>query len=146
MPVDPGERALWIIDRTGVDPASGRCERVLLLEGEGGDLGPEARVEVLEHRVWPQEVSIRLRVSEACFARLAYGWYPDLEVRVDGEVVHPWRTAGHFMALRLPAGEHDIRIEARLSPLRRGLLWMDGLLVLGMAVGLIWEARTRRRK
>lgn len=145
MPLDPSERTLWIIDRTGVDPASATCDRVLLLDGEGGELGPLPVAEVLEHRVWPQAVSIRLRVSEACFARLAYGWYPDLEVRVNGEQVWPWRTAGHFMALRLPAGEHHIEIRARLSPLRRSLLWMDGLLVLAMAAALFGQARVRRR-
>jgi hypothetical protein len=146
LPEDPRERALSIIRRSGVDPVSGRCERLLLLEGEALNLAPAAQVEVLEHRVWPQAVSIRLRASADCVVRLSYGWYSDLEVLVDRVPMRPWRTAGHAMALPLNAGEHHIEIQARLSPLRRGLLMMDVLLVLGMAAVALRQAQTRRQR
>ena len=42
------------------------------------------------------------------------------------------------MALPLSGGEHRIDIGARLSPLRRGLLWLDGVLVLASLGGLAW--------
>ena len=142
---DPRERALWIIERSGVDPSSGTCETLLLRTGEAFDFGSAAGVELLEHRVWPQAVSIRLRATTACVARLSYGWYPDLEVRVDGVRQVPWQTAGHFMALPLAAGEHHIEIGARLSPLRRSLLWLGIALALGMSAGLVRQARARRR-
>ena len=136
-------RALWIITRTGLDPGpSLSCERILVrgLEGEI-DLGTKPAARVLEHRVDHQQVEMRVAVSAKCHARLPYGYWPWLEVTVDGEPVRPMETAGRFMAIPLEAGEHDIAITARLSPLRKTLLLLAAVCLAGALVLVLSERR-----
>ena len=132
-----------LIREMEVDARSHTCERILL-EGYAGtdDLGTAPAVRVEEHRVWNQRVEMRVRVSAACYARLAYARYPHLEVRVDGQVVDPLETAGGFICLPLEEGAHEIVLEARLSPLRRGLLVLDLLLLSGA----VWVSVREKRK
>ena len=116
-----------------------------MLDAEGRELGTNPAVEVLEHTVRMQRVDLKLRVSEACFARLAYSYFPHLRVTVDGREVAPLRTAGGFMAVQLEAGEHDLVLEAELSPLRRGLLAVN-LLYLAATAFLFVDNRRRKRR
>jgi len=137
----------WLIARMGVNRAESKCERIFLADFEGQrDLGTSPEVDLLEHRVWNQRVEVRVRVSEACFARLAYGYFPHLEVRVDGHGVAPLKTAGWFIGLELEGGEHRIVLEPRLSPLRRGLLVLNLVLLVAGTWGAVRERRTRRRR
>lgn len=95
------------------------------------------------HEVWNERVRLQLRVNAACFVRLAYAYYPFIEVNVDGRMVEAWQTAGGSIAIKLEAGEHVIELIPRLSSWRRGLLLLDGILLLG---GGWWFFRDRRRK
>ena len=137
-------RMLWIILGTGLHPGSGfSCERILVrgLEGDQ-DLGTTPTARVLAHRVDHQGVEMRVAVSARCFARLAYGYWPWLEVTVDGVPVRPMETAGRFLAVPLEAGEHVIAIRARLSPLRKGLLSLAGVCLAGALALVIREHRS----
>ena len=139
-------RMLWIIQRTGVHPGGGRsCERILVrgVEGER-DLGTTPTAQVLAHRVDHQQVEMRVAVSATCHARLAYGYWPYLQVTVDGTPVQPMETAGRFMAIPLEAGEHDIAIRARLSPLRKGLVLLSGV-CLAAALALVIRSERHDR-
>ena len=134
---------MWIITRTGFrHGASLSCDRFLVrgLEGEL-DLGTEPTAQVLAHRVDHQQVEMRVTVSAKCHARLAYGYWPWLRVTVDGTPVQPLETAGRFMAIPLEAGEHDIVITARLSPLRKGLLLLAGICLAGALALVLRERR-----
>ena len=150
--VDPGfmkvlvdsYNALFLVANARVDPNSRACDRIFVLDAEGQKLGTNPEVEVLEHTVRTQRVDLKLRVSEACFARLAYSWFPHLRVTVDGREVAPLRTAGGFMAVQLEAGEHHLVLEAELSPLRRGLLAVN-LLYMAATVVLFVDNRRRKR-
>ena len=151
--VDPGftkmltgsYHALFLVANTGVDPVTRVCERIYVLDSEGRELGTNPAVEVLEHTVRMQRVDLKLRVSEACFARLAYSWFPHLRVTVDGRETAPLRTAGGFMAVHLEAGEHDLTLEAELSPLRRVLLAVN-LLYMAATVFLFVDIWRRKRQ
>jgi hypothetical protein len=114
----------------GVDVASSTC-RQLELRGLAAPvaLGTPPQVTVLEHRVWPQRVSLRLRLDSPAFVRLAYAWFPSLAVEVDGVSAPVWQTATRCIALRLPAGEHQIELVPRLSDWRLGLLVLDVFIV-----------------
>ena len=139
---------LRIIRRTGIGGQDGfSCERILVrgLEGER-DLGTTPTARVLAHRVDHQEVEIRVAVSANGYARLAYGYWPYLEVTVDGTPVQPMETAGRFMAIPLQAGEHDIAIRARLSPLRRVLLLLAVLSLAGALALAVREHGKDRQK
>ena len=137
-------RSLEIIARTGVQRPLGSlaCERILVREVEvERDLGTAPVARVVSHVVRRQEVEMKVEVSADCYARLAYAYFPYLRVSVDGKPVRPLQTAGRFMALPLEAGEHEIAIEARLSPLRRGLL---ALAAVSLVLALALVARERR--
>ena len=126
----------WIIDKMEVEN-NNTCKQILLRgDTPERDMGTSPRVDLLSHQVWNQRVEMRVRISAPCFARLAYSFSPHLRVRVDDQVVHPFETAGRFIALPLDPGEHLIVLEPHLSPLRRGLLLLD-LLLIGLSAW-IW--------
>ena len=139
-------RALWIITRTGVHHGpSLSCERILVRGVESDlDLGTTPTAQVLAHRVDHQQVEMKVTVSARCHARLAYGYWPYLQVTVDGTPVQPMETAGRFMAIPLDAGEHEIVIRARLSPLRKSLLLLAGVSLAGALVLVFRERRESR--
>ena len=152
LDADPEEseaiaRTLGIIARTGLRPPLGSlaCERILVRDMEGDrDLGTTPAARVVSHVVRRQEVEMKVEVSADCYARLAYAYYPHLRVSVDGKQVRPLQTAGRFMALPLDAGSHDIAIEARLSPLRRGLLALAAVSLVMALVLVLREHRNNR--
>ncbi len=138
------EQVLWIILQTGLRPPieSHACERILVRDREGEhDLGTTPTAQVLSHVVDHKRVELRVAVSASCYARLAYAYFPYLQVTVDGTPVQPMETAGRFVALPLEAGEHDIVLQARLSPLRRGLLVLGGVLLVGALALVVREQR-----
>lgn len=135
---------LFLVANTRVNPQTRVCERIFVLDAGSRELGTNPAVEVLEHTVRMQRVDLKLRVSEACFARLAYSWFPHLRLTVDGREADPLRTAGGFMAVHLEAGEHRLTLEAELSPLRRVLLAVN-LLYMAATVFLFVEVWRRKR-
>lgn len=143
---EPTARMLSIILRTGPRADGLSCERILVrgLEGEV-DLGTAPAARVLAHRVDHQQVEMKVAVSARCHARLAYGYWPYLRVTVDGAAVKPMETAGRFMAIPLEAGEHDIAIRARLSPLRKGLLLLAAACLAG-SLALVFRERANHKE
>ena len=143
----PWARALEIIARTGLQRPLGSlaCERILVRDVEGQrDLGTTPTARVVSHVVRRQEVEMKVEVSADCYARLAYAYFPYLRVSVDGKQVRPLQTAGRFIALPLDAGEHDLVIEARLSPLRRGLLALAAVSLV-VALALVFREHRHSR-
>jgi hypothetical protein len=133
---------LWLVQHSGVNLGQKRCDRIFLLDFSGErDLGTDPEVDMLVHRVWNQRVELEMRVSAACFVRLAYSYYPHLRVEVDGLEVEPLQTGGRFIALPLEEGKHRIVLEPQLSPLRRVLLCIDVLLLVGMVGMWVRERR-----
>ena len=131
-----------LIEAMGVNQLDNTCDRILLTGYTGSeDLGTSPSVQVLEHRTWNQRVEMVIRTSSACFARLAYAYYPYLNVTVSGEKVMPYQTAGGFIALRLSEGEHRIVLKPVLSPLRRGLLVLSLAIVAACLAWFGWRAR-----
>ena len=136
---------VWLARNMKVNFDESTCERIYLIESERDeDLGTAPTVEVLSHVVANQKVQMRVRVSDVCFARLPYAYFPHLAVTVNGTEIPFMQTATHFLALRLQAGIQEIVVEPRLSPLRRVLLWVDLALVAGGAL-VIWRSMRRRR-
>ncbi len=119
---------LWTLSGMELRPWDLACERIYIRDcirdcEEEVDLQTTPTAQVLEHVVGHRQVNLRVRVSQACYARLSYAYFPFLHVSVDGQRVEPLQTAGRFMAVKLAAGEHEIAIVARLSALRLALLW-----------------------
>ena len=138
-------QVLWIIGEMDIRPDDNTCERIFVRDREGSDLGTEPTAQVLAHVVRHQQVEMKVSISEACYARLSYAYFPYLQITVNGAPVEPLETAGRFIALPLEAGEHDIVIQARLSPLRRGLIGFGVVMLLG-TLGLVSMEQKRNKK
>ena len=132
---------LWTIRTTAPRPERLKCDVLVLNEGgESRDLRTNPQIELLHHRVWNQRVEIKMQTDAASFVRLAYAYYPYLQVLVNGADVEVLQTKGGFIALELPAGQHRIELVPYLSPLRQVMLAC--LAGLGFfAGGLLWRWR-----
>lgn len=136
-------RVLWIIGEMGIRPHDNACKRIFIRDRKGSDLETEPTAQVLAHVVRHQQVEMKVATSEACYARLSYAYFPYLQITVDGTPVEPLETAGHFIALPLETGEHDIVIQTRLSPLRRGLIGFSSVMLL-VALALVFIEQKRK--
>jgi len=137
-------KSLWLVRALGVDAEKGVCEQILLRDPHyRDDLRTSPSATVIEHNVWNQRVEIAVDVSEPCYARLAYAYYPELRVDVNEEEVAVLETAGGFIGLKLPAGRNRIVITPQLSTLRK-TTWGVGILLLVLVpVGIgVWRRRS----
>ena len=139
-------QALWILLQTKLhQPTESRsCDRILVRDlEEEKDLGTKPTARLIFHAVDRRQVRMKVGVSASCYARLAYAYSPYLQVSVNGVPLRPLQTAGRFLALPLEAGEHEIVIKSRLSPLRMGLLALSGISLVG---ALLLVFREPKRK
>ncbi|GEM_PF-5314117 len=58
---------------------------------------------------------LSVSTNRPCFARLAYGYYPDLSVRVDGVPVETRMTAAGFAVIEIPGGD-DRHLRQSVAP------------------------------
>ena len=91
-------QVFWIIGEMGIRPHENACERIFIRDKEENDLGTEPTAQVLAHVVRHQQVQMKVAISEACYARLSYAYFPYLQITVDGTPVEPLETAGRFIA------------------------------------------------
>ena len=132
-----------LIDSMVILPARAQSQRILVRDiPRAIDLGNQAHIEVLDHRVYGERVHLQVRTDRPCFARLAYAYFPFLEITVDGQPVSFMQTTGRFIALKLDAGEHTIAIKAHISPLRRNLLIFSLIVLITAAVLIRRERRS----
>ena len=140
-------QALWILLRTEPHQPLGSlsCERILVRNLEEGlNLGTKPTARLIYHGVDRQQVKMNVEVSATCYARLAYAYSPYLHLSVNGRPVQPMKTAGRFLALPLEAGAHEIVIKSKLSPLRRSLLTLGAISLIGALVLVFREHRKNR--
>ena len=140
---DRVEKLKKVIRGMGVNVLTHTSQRIFLAGGVAGEqLGTAPQLDVVSHEVWNQRVLYHVRVTEPCFARLAYAHYPYLGVYVNGERKTPLKTVGGFVALKLDAGVHKIELRPHLSSLRQFLLTLDVLILIGAG---IWWVRQKRQ-
>jgi hypothetical protein len=78
-------------------------------------------------------VTVRYRATGAGFGRLAYTYFPYLDVRLDGNKTPFFCSAMHNIVVPLPQGEHVISIHGRVAPLQRWAFY-GSVLAAGGAV------------
>lgn len=136
-------RALDTVAQYGLKPATSTARAIPVpASTPARDLGVQPVVGVQRHDVFEDQVMLELEMTSAGFVRLPYAYYPNLEVRRNGEQIEALKSIDHFTVVEVPAGRHEITLEARLSLLRRVLLGVAGLVILAtIAAGL--QAATR---
>ncbi len=133
--VDP----LALIYSMEISPTEARSQRIFARNIPAAiHLDPSPKVTVLSHQVFGERVTLRVHVDRACFARLAYAYFPYYQLKVDGRVTPFYETAGRFVGLHLSGGEHLIELEAGLSPLRIILLSVSAAFLITTVV-FLWR-------
>jgi len=134
------------LDSIKVDSGLRRLSFIPVTEGQRAESLPATPdLAVLGTMVRNDRVSITLRTGQECFLRLALSYYPELSVRLDGRPVEFEETKDHFTWLRCPAGRHTILVTAPLSPLRRTMLAVSALALLGTIALAVLPRRRRIR-
>jgi len=134
-----------LVGEMELDPETGTARRLFTIgldDSLPGIEAPSCRVSAI--RQDHEQVDFALEVSRDCYARLAWSYYPELQVTDNGAAASTWETADQFLLVRLNAGRHAIVIRPTNTPLRRsfGLLSAISLVI---AVGLLAGTRIRRR-
>lgn len=132
------DSVLTLVGRMALSPKDRRVEKILVVHRASEILAGEEEpsVTVGKEEVYVDRVRLEVETNRPCFARLAFGYYPQLSVLVNGQDAETWMTAGGFTALRLSGGRSVIEIAGRFSNLRKALLAFDIMLLLGL---LAWR-------
>lgn len=121
-----------LIERMNIDLPGGTADCLIVRDS---NLPPSAAgnphdvdVQIRHFAVTINTVEIRYAASGSGYGRLAFSYFPYLDVRLDGKKTKFFRDAMHCIVTPLPAGEHVISIHGRASPLRRwtfvlSLIW-----------------------
>lgn len=87
-------------------------------------------------------VACRVEAEAPQFVVVTDSWYPGWRATVDGEPARLYRANSSFMAVAVPAGRHEVRLEYRPE----ALVWLTWLgvavevaLLLVCAAGLLWR-------
>jgi hypothetical protein len=89
-------------------------------------------------------VDLRTRTSEPAVLVARHKWHPGWTAEVDGRPVPLLRAVGMYMAIVLPAGEHEVRLRYHEPGLRTGLAIAGAWLILTIGAGFV-ERRRRGR-
>ncbi|MBI5788579.1 MAG: hypothetical protein HZA78_06980 [Candidatus Schekmanbacteria bacterium] len=92
-----------------------------------------------------QHTDLKLSSNADCYLQLSHAWYPYLKVWLDDRETKFFPTALQLIGLYLPKGEHRIRVEPYLSPLRKGLLGLFIISWPGIIGFLIYHKVTNKQ-
>lgn len=133
--IDPYE----MVNRMGFDMDSLRCDRILVEDPDlVASLPNRPFLKLSAHDVWIDRAEMSFELSADSYCRLAYGYYPWLNVTLDGEEASFFRTADGFIGMKIPSGRHRISLTAGLTRLRRVLVTLSLCMI---AASLYWARR-----
>lgn len=134
--------ALEIIKWMGdIDIEQNTCESIILQHIKSTRIfNTKPSIKVLRHKVEIQKMTMVIEVSDSCFARLPYAYYPSLSVMRNKKSIAKMQTAGGFICIELPPGKHTIELVPSLSFLRKTLLGIEVVTLLAI-FGLIYKSQ-----
>jgi hypothetical protein len=130
-----------------IDPSSNSVAAIPVIADGVMDSGPApvpVAVRVLNHKLQPQSVSLTYDLSAPGYIQLSYGYYPYLNVYLDGEPVSATESVFGLIVFRSPAGQHTVDLKPYLSPLRQVLLAGAGAWLIVAAI--IWMKSSGTRQ
>ena len=119
-----------------IDRATGRAATLIARDpAQRIDLGPDDGLEVAVESFATEIKTTRVsyRASGEVIGQLAFTYFPQLDVRLDGQPVPFSRSGVGTLLLKLPAGSHVITVTGGLPPMQRQMLWVS----LAAAVGIL---------
>ena len=94
----------------------------------------------------PNRVELGVHTSAPALLVLSDVFYPGWWATVDGERVPIYRTDGVFRGVRVPAGDHHVRMQFRSRGLERGLgIAGSAATVIAASVGIRWYGKIKRK-
>jgi len=104
---------------------------------ERADSGPSGCLgagEIIEERVLPARIDLRVRCPEASTLVLKMTYHPNWRVAIDGREVRPFMVSPSFIGFAVPAGSHQVSAEYRSTRLKTVLLVLGGCALLAVVV------------
>lgn len=103
---------------------------------------------LIDYKLGPGTVSLRVRSDTAGYLRLAHPAHPSIVATRDGVPVAIGVDPLHFIVLALPQGEHRFELAATPSTLRRTCFWITvagtAILLVGAGASLWQRGRARQ--
>ena len=91
-------------------------------------------IDIKNHVMKAQHVSIDYYLSSTAYVQLSYAYYPYLHVMIDGEQTEKFPTAFGLIGIVAPKGVHTIEIVPYLSPLRQVTIFVSVATFLLLAI------------
>jgi len=145
----PTEFVSRVAERMGLAATRPVAARVLVpgpdtpFQAGGTEASPDlVDFEWLDFTETHDRVSFRYRADRPGYLRLAYSYFPETRVTVDGGEATIWPDALGVMVIGVQEGEHSVRVDFGRSRLRATLL--AGSLLA--ALGLVFVVRRDQRR
>jgi hypothetical protein len=148
-------RMRYWVENMGIDKESNRATTLYLPESEARFLEsapttgcpdstmPAGRLTVTGYSVGLTRASVSYHSGDDGFLRLAFSWYPTLEVLLDGGEVKTARSLFGGIVLRTPQGDHTLELIPTRPPHTLPVILGTAA---GMALCLLgWILAARRR-
>ena len=140
----PAQRTTWVLETE--DGGSGEHlvgSPVTVRESEDIEPAAPPEGEVLESYAYADELYARVSLGEPALLVFKMGYHPFWQVSVNGVAAEGVYAYPMFLAVRLPAGEHEVQARYRWPTSSRWLLLFIPLMVGGAAFA---DAQLRRRR
>ncbi len=132
-----------LLDTVSIDFERNRINFIPVKETQSYESLPgQAEVLVLESNLRHHQITLRLVTKNESFLRLAFSYYPELKILIDGRPIKFFETKDHFIYLKCPAGMHTLEITASLTPFRKSLLFLSGITLLISLLVIFFPRRT----
>ena len=124
-----------VIDRMAIDMDRASADALVARDpAQRVDLGSTAdlRATVEGFTTDLKHVEVRYRASGDTAGLLPYTYFPQLDVRIDGQPAPFFRSAFNDILLRLPSGAHVITVKGGAPPMQQRMLWVSAIALLAV--------------
>ncbi len=145
--VDPRASYEAILGDLSIDTAARRVDVIPLREAlptpDWANGAETADITLIDHQEGLSTYTVDFELTAPAFVHVAYAYWPQLRVEVDGEAVPFTETVFGTIGLWVPAGDHHLEIIPRLTPLQRWLTVLSLVLLAVLLIALVIPERGR---
>jgi len=136
-----------ILSNLSIDTVARRVDVIPLREAlpipDWASDAETADITLIDHQEGLSTYTVDFELTAPAFIHVAYAYWPQLRVEVDGEAVPFTETVFGTIGLWVPAGDHHLEIIPRLTLLQRWLTVLSLALLAMLVVVLVIPERRR---